>query len=158
MVARFRPVAYQKALLMKYIGNLTLWGDYLFRQDTMEAIAQATQMYILADKLLGPKPRVIKPVIKAPYETYNQLEAHIDAFGNALVNLENVLPDLSVLPEGGAELPPPDVTLSMLYFCIPNNDQMNTYWDQVADRLFKIRNSQNIDGVFRSLALFCASD
>ncbi|KIO75805.1 hypothetical protein TH53_18480 [Pedobacter lusitanus] len=154
VIARFRPVAYQKALLMKYIGNLTAWGDYLFRQDTMESIAQATQMYILADKLLGPKPRVIKPVVKAPYETYNQLEANIDAFGNALVNLENILPDLSVLPEGGAELPPPDVTLSMLYFCIPNNDQMNTYWDQVADRLFKIRNSQNIDGVFRSLALF----
>lgn len=154
VVARFRPVAYQKALLMKYVANLTAWGDYLFRQDTMEAIAQATQMYILADKLLGPKPRVIKPVIKAPYETYNQLEANIDAFGNALVNLENVLPDLSVLPEGGAELPPAPITLSMLYFCIPNNDQMDTYWDQVADRLFKIRNSQNIDGVFRSLALF----
>jgi hypothetical protein len=75
VVARFRPVAYQKALLMKYIDNLTEWGDYLFRQDTMESIIQATQMYILADKLLGPKPRIIPPAIKDPYETYSKIEA-----------------------------------------------------------------------------------
>ena len=154
VVARFRPVAYQKALLMKYIDNLTEWGDHLFRQDTMESIAQATQMYILADKLLGPKPKTVPPLVKPPYETYNQLEAKIDAFGNALIELENILPDLSALPEGGAELPPPPVTLSMLYFCIPRNDKMLEYWDRIADRLFKIRHCQNIDGVERSLALF----
>ncbi|MBI3398309.1 MAG: hypothetical protein HY026_03630 [Deltaproteobacteria bacterium] len=154
VIARFRPVAYQKALLMKYIDNLTEWGDYLFRQDTMESIVQATQMYILADKLLGPKPRIIPPAIKAPYETYNQMEAKLDAFGNALIALENILPDLSALPEGGAELPPAPVTLSMLYFCIPQNDKMLEYWDRIADRLFKIRHCQNIDGVERSLALF----
>jgi Tc toxin complex TcA C-terminal TcB-binding domain len=154
VVARFRPVAYQKALLMKYIDNLTEWGDYLFRQDTMESIVQATQMYILADKLLGPKPRIIPTTIKAPYETYNQIEAQLDAFGNALIDLENILPDLSGLPEGGAELPPPPITLSMLYFCIPQNEKMLEYWDRIADRLFKIRHCQNIDGVERSLALF----
>jgi 5-hydroxyisourate hydrolase-like protein (transthyretin family) len=153
-VARFRPVAYQKALLMKYIDNLTEWGDYLFRQDTMESVAQATQMYILADKLLGPKPRIIPAAIKQPYETYNQIETKLDSFGNALIELENILPDLSVLPEGGVELPAPPVTLSMLYFCIPANDKMFEYWDRVSDRLFKIRHCQNIDGVERSLALF----
>ncbi len=153
-VARFRPVAYQKALLMKYIDNLTEWGDYLFRQDTMESVAQATQMYILADKLLGPKPRTVPAVVKPPYLTYNQLEAGLDSFGNALVELENLLPDLSALPEGGAELPPPPLTLSTLYFCVPGNEQMNAYWDRVADRLFKIRHCQNIDGIERSLALF----
>ncbi len=154
VVARFRPVAYQKALLMKYIDNLTEWGDYLFRQDTMESVAQATQMYILADKLLGPKPRIIPAAVKQPYETYNQIEAKLDGFGNALIELENILPDLSVLPEGGNELPASPVTLSMLYFCIPSNEKMFEYWDRVADRLFKIRHCQNIDGVERSLALF----
>jgi hypothetical protein len=154
VVARFRPVAYQKALLMKYIDNLTEWGDYLFRQDTMESVAQATQMYILADKLLGPKPRIIPAPIKQPYETYNQIEAKLDKFGNALIELENILPDLSVLPEGGNELPPSPVTLGMLYFCVPSNDKMFEYWDRVADRLFKIRHCQNIDGIERSLALF----
>lgn len=154
VIARFRPVAYQKALLMKYIDNLTEWGDYLFRQDTMESIVQATQMYILADKLLGPKPRTIPSAVKAPYETYNQIEGKLDAFGNALIALENILPDLSALPEGGAELPPAPVTLSMLYFCIPQNDKMLEYWDRIAERLFNIRHCRNIEGVERSLALF----
>lgn len=39
-------------------------------------------------------------------------------------------------------------------FCIPNNDRMLDYWDRVEDRLFKLRNCMNIDGVKRSLALF----
>lgn len=154
VIARFRPVAYQKALVMKYIGNLTEWGDYLFRQDTMESVVQATQMYILADKLLGPKPRAVPPPVKPPYETYEQIERRLDAFGNALVELENILPDLSTLPEGGAELPPPPLSMSILYFCIPQNDKMLEYWDRIEDRLFKIRHCQNIDGIERSLALF----
>jgi len=154
VVARYRTVAYQKALLMKYLNMLIEWGDYLFRQNTMESITQATQMYILADKLLGDKPRQVPPVVKPVHETYNQMERRLDAFGNALIDLENILPDLSVLPEGGNELPPAPVTLSTLYFCIPQNEQILAYWDTIADRLFKIRNSQNIDGIERSLALF----
>ncbi len=153
-VARYRPVTYQKATVMKYLDNLIEWGDYLFRQDTMESIVQATQMYNLAGELLGDRPRTIPNPIKAPYENYNQMEAKIDAFGNALIELENILPDLSVLPEGGAELPPPPISLSMLYFCIPQNDKMLEYWDRVEDRLFKIHNCLNIEGVERSLALF----
>jgi uncharacterized delta-60 repeat protein len=154
VVAQYRPVAYQKATVMKYLDNLIEWGDYLFRQDTMESIVQATQMYNLAGELLGDRPRTVPHPINAPYENYNQMEAKIDAFGNALIDLENILPDLSVLPEGGAELPPPPITLSMLYFCIPQNDKMLEYWDRVEDRLFKIHNCLNIEGVERSLALF----
>ncbi|HEX8018058.1 MAG TPA: neuraminidase-like domain-containing protein, partial [Flavobacterium sp.] len=154
VIARFRPVAYQKALLMKYLDNLIEWGDYLFRQDTMESIAQATQMYILADKVLGPKPRTIPPLVKPPYQTYNQIKGKLDNFGNALIDIENLIPDLSLLPEGGAELPGASFTLSMLYFCISENDKMLEYWARIADRLFKIRHCQNIDGVERSLALF----
>ena len=154
VIARSRPVAYQKAVVMKYIQNLIDWGDNLFRQDTMESVNQATQMYVLAEKLLGPRPRVVPPVVEPPPETYNQLEAKVDLFGNALLDLENLVPDLGLLPHGGAELPPPPLTLSSLYFCIPMNEQMLAVWDTVADRLFKIRNCQNIDGVERILALF----
>jgi hypothetical protein len=154
VVARFRPVAYQKAIVMKYIDNLIEWGDFLFTQDTMESIVQATQMYILADKLLGEKPRVIPNPIEMPNETYNQIKNTLDAFGNAIIDIENILPDFSVLPEGGAELPPMPTTLGSLYFCVPKNDKILQVYDKVADRLFKIRNSQNIDGVYRSLALF----
>ena len=38
LIARYRPIAYQKAIVMKYIDNLISWGDNLFRQDTMESI------------------------------------------------------------------------------------------------------------------------
>jgi hypothetical protein len=41
-----------------------------------------------------------------------------------------------------------------LYFCTPQNDQMLQYWDTVADRLFKIHNSVNIEGVFQRVPLF----
>jgi SAM-dependent methyltransferase len=43
---------------------------------------------------------------------------------------------------------------STLYFCIPNNPKLMGYWDTVADRLFKIRHCQNMQGVFRKLSLF----
>lgn len=154
VIARSRPVAYQKAVLMKYIDNLIEWGDNLFRQDTMESVNQATQLYVLADKLLGEKPRTVPPAVKPPPETYNQLESKVDLFGNALLELENVIPDLGLPPHGGAEPPAPPLTLSSLYFCIPQNDRMLEYWDRVADRLFKIRHCRNIEGVERALALF----
>lgn len=153
-VARTRPLAYQKALLMKYLDNLIAWGDNLFMQNTMESLVQATQLYILADKLLGPKPMIIPPAVPVPDETYNQLEVKLDAFSNAMVDLENLVPDLNVLPHKGAELPTPHNTVSSLYFCIPANEQLLSYWDTIDDRLYKIRNSEDINGVHRVLALF----
>lgn len=60
---------------------------------------------------------------------------------------------LRIISQFEIEPAPPD-TLSMLYFCVPPNEQMLEYWNRIADRLFKIRNCQNIDGVERSLALF----
>src|SRR5204863_1069450 len=81
------------------------------------------------------------------------------ALGNALVELEGQLPFNLSLPlprEGGAD--PQETTLfgigRTLYFCVPHNDKMLGYWDTVADRLFKIRNCMNIEGVVRQLALF----
>ena len=43
---------------------------------------------------------------------------------------------------------------SMFYFSVPRNDTLFSYWDTIADRLYKIRNSLNIQGVKRTLALF----
>lgn len=39
-------------------------------------------------------------------------------------------------------------------FCLPPNPELLAYWDRLGDRLFKIRNCQNIEGVERMLALF----
>jgi len=59
VVARTRHLAYQYAVVMKYLDNLIAWGDHLFAQDTIESINEATQRYVLAANLLGPKPQRI---------------------------------------------------------------------------------------------------
>ena len=45
-------------------------------------------------------------------------------------------------------------SIGSLVFCVPPNDRLDHYRDVVEDRLVKIRNSQNIEGVRRRLALF----
>jgi hypothetical protein len=40
------------------------------------------------------------------------------------------------------------------YFCLPPNDKLLSYWDTVADRLFKIRHCMNLQGVVQQLPLF----
>ena len=149
-IANYRTVAYQKTVVMKYLDNLIAWGDYLFRQDSMESINEATQLYILAAEILGPRPKKIPPQAKPPVESFNELETEFDKFSNALVEVENLVPPLPGNGPDGADPAP----LPMLYFCIPQNDKMLGYWDTVADRLYKIRHCMNIEGVVRQLALF----
>lgn len=149
-MANYRTVAYQKTVLMKYLDNLIAWGDNLFRQDSMESINEATQLYILAAEILGPRPKRIPPHAKPPVESFNELEKDFDKFSNALVEVENLVPPMSGNGPKGADPAP----LPMLYFCIPQNDKMLGYWDTVADRLYKIHHCMNIEGVVRQLALF----
>jgi hypothetical protein len=42
----------------------------------------------------------------------------------------------------------------ILYFCISPNEKLLSYWDTIADRLFKIRNCMNIEGLVRNVPLF----
>jgi hypothetical protein len=152
LIARLRPVAYQKYVVMKYIDNLIAWGDSLFGQDTMESINTATQLYVLALSILGPRPETLLPISAEDNETYNSLADRLDTFSNALVEIENQVPAPKVAPAKGSN--PPLPTLNTFYFSIPTNEQLSTYWTTVEDRLFKIRNCMNIEGVVRELPLF----
>lgn len=149
-IANYRTVAYQKTVVMKYLDNLISWGDNLFRQDSIESINEATQLYVLAAELLGQRPKKLPPQVKPPIESFNELEKQLDAFTNALVQVENLIPPSSGPLVVGADSAP----LPMLYFCIPHNEKMLGYWDTVADRLYKIRHCMNIEGMVRQLALF----
>lgn len=158
-VARTRQIAYQYCVVMKYLDNLIAWGDSLFRQDTIETINEATQIYVLAANLLGERPQRIPPMGTVRPKTFAQLKAQgLDAMGNALVELEGQFPLNRGLPQTRATDPDAAAPLfgigRTLYFCIPWNDRLLSYWDTVGDRLFKIRNCLNIEGVFRQLALF----
>ena len=60
-IARLRPGAYEKAMVMQYVDNLLDWGDSLFTQFTMESINEATMLYVLALDILGPRARDAGP-------------------------------------------------------------------------------------------------
>ncbi|MBD1822981.1 peptidoglycan-binding protein [Cyanobacteria bacterium FACHB-DQ100] len=154
LIARLRISAYQKTVVMKYIDNLIAWADQLFRQDTIESINEATQLYILAAEILGPRPQSIKPKQTVAPKSYTQLERDLDAISRTVVQVENLLPpsDTVTIPSPSGT---PKLTLPpLLYFCIPKNDKLLGYWDTVGDRLFKIRHCMNIEGVVRELPLF----
>ena len=158
-VARTRTVAYQYCVVMKYLDNLIAWGDSLFMQDTIESINEATQLYVLAANLLGPRPQEVPPRGSVRPKTFLDLKtAGLDAMGNAMVELEAQFPfdlDLAQAPNGDADTSGALFGIGRtLYFCIPRNQKLLGYWDLVADRLFKIRHCLNIQGVFRQLALF----
>lgn len=159
-VARQRQQAYMAKTVMAYLDNLIDWGDSLFRQDTGEAIDEAMMLYVLAANILGPRPQAVPRKGTVKPQTYANLRADLKLFGSVLRDLEPELP-FDLLPT----MATPSANSSQgigslrsmgqaLYFCVPRNDKLLGYWDTVADRLFKIRNSLNLQGVFRQLALF----
>nr|WP_238352730.1 neuraminidase-like domain-containing protein [Kribbella solani] len=149
-VARLRTTAYQKAVVMKYLDNLIAWGDQLFRRDTMESINQATQLYLLASELLGRRPEEVTDRAEPAPKSYLEL---VSTPGQDAVTLaEHLVP----MPGGSVHptITPTTGSGYLNYFRLPRNEKLLGYWDTVADRLFKIRHCQNIDGTERPAALF----
>ncbi|MEO5891149.1 MAG: neuraminidase-like domain-containing protein [Ferruginibacter sp.] len=153
-IAAKRPSAYMIKVILQYVENLVSWGDDLFRKDTIESINEATQLYVIANHILGKRPQFVPRRGEIKAETYHSLQGKLDDFSNAKVALENIFPSSSVTSSGEVSTSSLLGLGSSFYFCIPFNDKIITYWDTVADRLFKIRHCQNIEGTFRKLALF----
>lgn len=159
IMARTRITPFMKNVIMRYIDNLMSWGDNLYRMNTMESINEATQLYIIAAHILGPKPQKVPSRVRRTAETYNSLKKKgLDAFSDAKINMETLFPY-----SGNVSAPDPVIgetsgsllgIASVLYFCIPNNDDLLKYWTNVGDRLFNIRHCKNIEGVDQVLALF----
>jgi hypothetical protein len=90
----------------------------------------------------------------------NELGLH--PFSNAAIQLESWihLPTQPVKKQGCGEGTPQEswvrvpVVSRFWYFCYPPNPELLKYWGIIADRLFKIRHCQNIEGVERQLPLF----
>jgi hypothetical protein len=168
VVAQYRITAYMLKTVMAYLDNLIAWGDSLFSQYTKETINEATQIYVLAANILGPKPQVVPVQESTSSQTYSTLKGSLNAFGDALVDMEVDIPfdiapaSTTTADSGGSNLLNsigqnsygPDGSAQALFFCIPQNTTLLGYWDTVADRLFKIHNSLNIQGVFQQLPLF----
>jgi hypothetical protein len=158
VVARYRQQAYMTKVVMAYLDNEIARADSLFSKDTGESIDEAMVHYVLAANILGPRPQPVPKKGTMRPQTYANMRADLDQFGNAMRTLESdVLLDFMPHPTDAAnnsQLTAVRGIGQTLYFCVPRNDKLLGYWDTVADRLFKIRNSLNIQGVFRQLPLF----
>ena len=153
VIADLRPVAYAKAVVMKYIDNLLEWGDLLFAQDTRETINQATNLYVLAADLLGPRPESVGKTPSPKPITFNKIREHYpNGIPQFVIDLENT--SFSIWQDDGPKLDQIPINDIASYFCVPENADLASYWDRIEDRLFKIRHCMNIAGIVRSLALF----
>ena len=236
-IARLRPSAYQRAIVMEIIGTYHDLGDSLFAKDTMESVNEASLYYTRAFEMLGPRParlgrchtipdtdltyEKLGPAVGKPSEMLLMLENWVyanHAAASVPTHLQAPAPHPGAAPPGTVtpHTPPPPATppaavrqvqrpaakhpaaarpvlasyrsaaarhaesaalaeavksrsitvpgrhspavptvlQSTLAFCIPPNEKLLSLYDQVEDRLFKIRNCMNISGVRRELALF----
>ena len=161
LIARYRKVAYQKYVVMKYLDALIGWGDQEFAKDTTESVNLAIQFYLLAAELLGPKNVEAPEPEPMSALTANDILSNTDSLGNAFIEYENSAligrdkaKVLNARAMDAKARRTGNIVESMFYFTVPRNDTLFSYWDTVADRLYKIRNSLNIQGVKRTLALF----
>ena len=97
-----------KRVLMSYLDNLIAWADNLFSTDSREALNEATLLYVIAAEILGPQPVAITPPQHAD-DSFDDLAPKLDAFANAMVDIENVMGASGggVGVDGGGTMPPP---------------------------------------------------
>src|SRR5262245_29092622 len=98
-VARMRIRAYEWRTVFDYLDVLIAWGDQQFKQDTIESINQATQLYLLAWEILGRRPTAMpeQPML-GPTPTYALYELRWDDFSNAWISLGDLPVVRSRLP------------------------------------------------------------
>jgi hypothetical protein len=82
-LARLRHGTYPRAVAMKYIDVILAWGDALFAQDTSESINQATNLYLFAADLLGPRPQSVGQAPAPPPRSFNDMLAAYETSGTA---------------------------------------------------------------------------
>ena len=158
-VAKYRPTAYMLKTVMAYLDNLIAWGDSLFQQYTIETINEATQIYVMAANILGPEApgRAQERIGQAAHlqrsarPTLDRLRQRHGRHGSGHPVRYLASPGSGPISTAHRFCP---ASVQTLYFCVPRNDQLLGYWDTVADRLFKIHNSLNLQGVFQQLPLF----
>jgi hypothetical protein len=91
-IARLRPGAFQKAIVMKYIDNLLDWGDNLFAQFTMESVGEATMLYVMASDILGPRPVEVGDCQEPDSQpmTYRRIAPYLDNSSDFIIELEHL--------------------------------------------------------------------
>ncbi len=166
LIAKQRLVAYQKFVVMKYLNTLIARGDELFTQDTTESVNLAIQFYIMAADILGPKSAEAPDPLIGKIKTADDLiddagkDGNLD-WANTLLEYEDSMLIGRIRDRDTYQNKYPyrtsliaNISKQTFYFNVPRNENLMAFWETVADRLYKIRNSLNIEGVKRTLALF----
>ncbi|KAL8951233.1 MAG: hypothetical protein Q9222_002778 [Ikaeria aurantiellina] len=157
-IARSRPSAYMKRIVMKYIEILIASGDDYFRQNTLETVPFAIQRYVEASHVFGTAPKKTPKLTRTKPASYADLEQSLNDFSNSSFDMELDFPYYSNPDKRGqAEIDSPYPLTGLLrstYFCVPTNPKLLELGALIDDRLYKIRNSQDINGVSRRLSLY----
>ncbi|MEO8147526.1 MAG: neuraminidase-like domain-containing protein, partial [Bacteroidia bacterium] len=156
-VARMRMGAFEWFTVTSYIKNLIAWGDQLFRRDTRESINESTMLYVMASNILGRrKEKMGAKQDRGIPKSYRSLGT-LDEFADSWVQLSETPLAQDSLNGGKMSYVGNKIqnvaSIGSTYFCVPPNDNITQLWDDVEDRLFKIRHCQNFDGVMRNLPL-----
>jgi hypothetical protein len=155
-IARLRIVALMKKVVMASLDNCIAWGDQLFARHTIESLNEATQLYLLAHQILGPRPERVPRRARAAPQTYRSLAELASSQAPALSDIGAIAVEVSsFMPLSGSAPASAGAPLgTMLYFCFGSNENLLRYWKVVEDRLFNIRHCLDIAGRFRIPALF----
>jgi hypothetical protein len=154
-LARLRPGANEKGIVMRYIENLLKWGNNLFAQYTWETVTEATVLYAEALDLLGPVPRQVGDIPAPPVKTSLDF---VKEYGSAaeipqfLIQLEHRIQYSP--PATSQELPALPFNLLNSYFCVPVDRMLLALWQAIDTQLYKIRHGENIKGQPQPLPLF----
>lgn len=145
---------------MKYIEALVAAGDVLFRQNSLELVPLAVQKYVEALHVFGPPPETTTQLNENKrFKSYNQLAHIMDDFSNATVASRLSFPYYVPLGERGGNVNgAQDDDLQGFprtrYFGIQANRDFVKLRALIDDRLYKIRNSLDINGNPRALSLW----
>lgn len=133
LIARRRHIAFLWRTLFAYLDNLLAWADSLFRRDTRESIGEATLLYVLAARILGPRPKIERSSRTRKAVTYAEAAKQWDDFANLWIDTGWRIG--LAAQENGQEtvVHHIDSPNGFLYFCIPFNDKLSTYWNTVEE-------------------------
>lgn len=70
--------------VIEYLDNLIAWGDKLFRQDTAESFNETALLYLLAENILGKRPRRIQVGRLENPKTVGSLKREVHGLLNTL--------------------------------------------------------------------------
>lgn len=142
--ARARPISYMKRIIYTYVAILIAAGDDYFRQGSLEAVPLAIQRYIEARHILGPEPPVRPKLGKPVTRCFGDLE-------KGMVDMELDFPfirELGIKGENDASVKQEEILCIVRtpYFCLPQNPEFARQRTLLKDRLYKVRNSLDIEG------------